>query len=373
MPMHTIIHQRRTALGLTQEQVAQRLGVTAPAVNKWEKGTTCPDIALLPPLARLLQTDLNTLLCFREDLTDQEIAQFTRQVSDAIRQAGYAAAFEQARGLLREYPSCGKLLHDLALVLEGGLLTAGLTGEEKRPYEEEIFTFYERLADSGDPALRDSALFMLASKHIAREEYGRAQELLDQLPRVSGLDKRQLQARLYQRQGRGEEAVKLLEQKCLGHASDLQMALFALISAMAEAGEREAAGAVADCCARVVDALGLWPYGKATARLLALEGGDPAETLAALEDLLEAALRPWDMGASPLYRHIVPEGQAPAAVGAGLLPGLLAELEQDPKYAFLRQDPAFPALLDRFRKQCPQPAGEKPTASKQAMASGVDR
>ena len=61
MTIHQTIRTRRRLLGLTQEEVAEYLGVTAPAVNKWEKGSTCPDIALLPPLARLLQTDLNTL------------------------------------------------------------------------------------------------------------------------------------------------------------------------------------------------------------------------------------------------------------------------------------------------------------------------
>ncbi len=54
MSMDQIICEKRKALGLTQEQVANYLGVTTPAVNKWEKGTTCPDIALLPALARLL-------------------------------------------------------------------------------------------------------------------------------------------------------------------------------------------------------------------------------------------------------------------------------------------------------------------------------
>ena len=40
MKINEIIRQRRLALNLTQEQVAARLGVTAPAVNKWEKGVS---------------------------------------------------------------------------------------------------------------------------------------------------------------------------------------------------------------------------------------------------------------------------------------------------------------------------------------------
>ena len=67
MEIAQLLREKRNALGLTQEQVADRLGVTAPAVNKWEKGLCCPDLALLPVLARLLKTDPNTLLGFRED------------------------------------------------------------------------------------------------------------------------------------------------------------------------------------------------------------------------------------------------------------------------------------------------------------------
>ena len=69
MKINQIIRQRRRELSLTQEQVAAYLGVSTPAVNKWEKGSTYPDITLLPALARLLRTDLNTLLSFQEDLS----------------------------------------------------------------------------------------------------------------------------------------------------------------------------------------------------------------------------------------------------------------------------------------------------------------
>ena len=57
MQIHEIIRTRRTALGLTQEQLAGKLGVSAPAVNKWERGNSYPDITLLPVLARTLRVD----------------------------------------------------------------------------------------------------------------------------------------------------------------------------------------------------------------------------------------------------------------------------------------------------------------------------
>ena len=38
MKIHDVIRTRRQTMGLTQEGLADRLGVSAPAVNKWEKG-----------------------------------------------------------------------------------------------------------------------------------------------------------------------------------------------------------------------------------------------------------------------------------------------------------------------------------------------
>ena len=81
MKINETIRQRRIERNLTQEQVANYLGVTAPAVNKWEKGTSYPDITTLPALARILETDLNTLLSFKEELTEQEIAIFLNTLS----------------------------------------------------------------------------------------------------------------------------------------------------------------------------------------------------------------------------------------------------------------------------------------------------
>lgn len=37
MPINHVIKEKRKEMGLTQEQVADYLGVSTPAVNKWEK------------------------------------------------------------------------------------------------------------------------------------------------------------------------------------------------------------------------------------------------------------------------------------------------------------------------------------------------
>ena len=44
----------RKEKGLTQEQLAEKVGVSAQAVSKWENDVSCPDITLLPLLADIL-------------------------------------------------------------------------------------------------------------------------------------------------------------------------------------------------------------------------------------------------------------------------------------------------------------------------------
>ena len=94
MKINQTIRQRRQALGLTQEQLAQQLGVSAQAVHKWESAASYPDITLLPPLARLLGVDLNTLLCFQDDLTPRQVAQFVDGLIPLLEEQGFPAAFQ---------------------------------------------------------------------------------------------------------------------------------------------------------------------------------------------------------------------------------------------------------------------------------------
>ena len=59
------IRALRLRKGLTQEQVAQQVGVTYQAVSKWENGTNTPDIALLPEIAAFFGVTIDAL--FHQD------------------------------------------------------------------------------------------------------------------------------------------------------------------------------------------------------------------------------------------------------------------------------------------------------------------
>ena len=56
------IRTRRTALGLTQKDIANQFNISFQAVSKWETGETLPDTALLLDLAELLKTTVDNIL-----------------------------------------------------------------------------------------------------------------------------------------------------------------------------------------------------------------------------------------------------------------------------------------------------------------------
>lgn len=57
-----LIFQFRKERQLTQQQLAQLLCISPKTVSKWETGSGCPDVALLPELSRHLGIPINTLL-----------------------------------------------------------------------------------------------------------------------------------------------------------------------------------------------------------------------------------------------------------------------------------------------------------------------
>lgn len=57
----------RKRVGLTQEKMAEQLGVTAQAVSKWENDQSCPDITMLPRLAEIFGITTDALLGIRQE------------------------------------------------------------------------------------------------------------------------------------------------------------------------------------------------------------------------------------------------------------------------------------------------------------------
>jgi transcriptional regulator with XRE-family HTH domain len=84
--MNTIgsrIASKRKALGMTQEDLAKALGVSSQAVSKWENDLSCPDIGLLPQLAKVLNCTTDAILSGKEDVV-QVVPEAQRKNPDEL-------------------------------------------------------------------------------------------------------------------------------------------------------------------------------------------------------------------------------------------------------------------------------------------------
>ena len=61
MELDRRLKELRLRRGLTQEQAAQVLGVSAQVVSKWERGLTQPDVQMMPRIAVLYRISLDEL------------------------------------------------------------------------------------------------------------------------------------------------------------------------------------------------------------------------------------------------------------------------------------------------------------------------
>lgn len=66
------IAQKRKALGLTQKQVAEKLGMSDKSVSKWERGICLPDVSVYEELCEILQISINEFLA-GEDIQKENI------------------------------------------------------------------------------------------------------------------------------------------------------------------------------------------------------------------------------------------------------------------------------------------------------------
>ena len=199
----------RLAKHLTQEQAAERLGVSTQSISRWECGTTLPDVTVLPAIARLYCVTIDDL--YRENsVAYDNYAQRLGSVFEATKQPeDFLLAEQEYRKLLKsgEYSA-----EDLRLygILHQYMMQVCM---EKA---EEIF---DRVLKAGPEKEPDIYWRVRRQKGYFLWQVGRNREVIDEcLPKVeAGSDEIQEWICLIAACQLGEEYEKALE--LAGHAA----------------------------------------------------------------------------------------------------------------------------------------------------------
>ena len=108
-----MIASLRKEKGMTQLELAEKLGVTDKAVSKWERDLCCPDIATLPKLAEVLGIRVDVLMqadTEPKEETKKELAPMLPMIMKAVALAmGVSVAVLSALGELNGTSGMGML------------------------------------------------------------------------------------------------------------------------------------------------------------------------------------------------------------------------------------------------------------------------
>ena len=112
-PVGQTIRRLRKERGLTQEELAEQLGVTAQAVSKWENETGMPDISQIVPLAGVFGVSTDVIFGLDTTTAGEDVAKILRDAeADKVRggAASYIKAYDRISEGLRKYPCDQRLL-----------------------------------------------------------------------------------------------------------------------------------------------------------------------------------------------------------------------------------------------------------------------
>ncbi|WP_314944301.1 helix-turn-helix domain-containing protein [Olsenella uli] len=114
----SVIARERRLRGDTQQELAERLGVSKAAVSKWEVGQSIPDVTLLPRIAAYFSLTLDELFGYRSVLSNEEVATLYAELR-AKAARDQSSALDRLREAVQDhYADCRLLVMMASLLFE---------------------------------------------------------------------------------------------------------------------------------------------------------------------------------------------------------------------------------------------------------------
>lgn len=110
------LREFRKKQGLTQEQLAEAMGVTVGAVSKWESGSSTPDISIILELADFFETSVDVLLGYTQQSASLEDS--VCRLRELRIQKEYEAAFRESEKALQRFPNNFQVVYESARIYQ---------------------------------------------------------------------------------------------------------------------------------------------------------------------------------------------------------------------------------------------------------------
>ena len=278
----------RRDMGVTQEELANAIGVTAQAVSKWERGEGYPDITLLPDIAAYFRVTLDTLCGIDEQKKQRKI----HDILYETEHADYTEGVNIAREGLAEFPHSVQLKANLARALMG--CTAGWT--PPREVLKEVIGLYEEILhhspDSSALSPRDVSL--LCEAYVSMGEIKKAKQVAA-IDRNGKYERQQLWCKILQ----GDELISHIQNSIIQTLPDIHFMVKDLVKTDCYTTKEKIA-----LCQKMIEVYALfdedadWPLGMVFSyqfymqiAVLSMELHDEASCLTALDKAADLSIR----------------------------------------------------------------------------------
>lgn len=348
-----VIFELRKKNGVTQEQLANAVGVSVPAVSKWETGNSYPDITLLMPIARYFGVTVDDLFHYQSVISEEKEEEIIKECTLSFEKNGFETGMSLCNDYLNEYPNNVRLKYQLAGLLPWYADKSGTSEENAKAAKERAICLLKDAGKSDDSEIRYAALYLLACTYIQMGKSKEAQETLEQLPQHS-FDPNYLLPTIYLQQKEYSKAAKLNQSNLLLSMNKAAGALTGLASIAVKEGRWEDALRFADAQRKLIEAVDLQDYmllSNCELYLRIYSGNKDVEnTLRYLKQYLYVF--PYDVSKLNLSDNFFFSlaGKKETSVAMNFTRStVLRALEKNKNYDFLRGDARFQSLLKDFR------------------------
>lgn len=169
---------------ITQEELADFLGVTKAAVSKWENGQTMPDILLLPQLAGFFGVTVDALLGYEAQLSREQIRHRYLELCGDFAKLPFSEVMERARSLVHRYYACYPFLLQICVLYLNHFMLAEQKEEGKQILKEGVELCGRILEECRDVGVCQDASALKAAFLLY---LGRGEEVLELLEPVLDL------------------------------------------------------------------------------------------------------------------------------------------------------------------------------------------
>lgn len=205
-----VLSGKRKEKGITQEELANFIGVSKASVSKWETGQSYPDVTFLPQLAAYFNITVDELIDYRPQMAKEDIQKLYLRLAADFCQKPFDAVAAECRRVSKKYYACFPLLLQMGILLVNHLELVK-DREKAASLLKEAKDLFRRVKEgSNEVETAKKALYMEAFCALAENDADTVLALLADA-REPALPPEALIAPAYQMKGQSKAAKTVLQ------------------------------------------------------------------------------------------------------------------------------------------------------------------